>query len=46
MDFWTFYNFGVPTIIAIVAYIAYRLHEWDLDRRIKRREARHHHPGE
>jgi uncharacterized membrane protein YciS (DUF1049 family) len=37
-----FVSFGMPAIIGILAYIAMRLHEWDLDRKIKRRQ----HPGE
>lgn len=38
---WLFASFGMPAIIAIVAYTAVRLHEWDLDRK-----HRHHQPGE
>lgn len=34
---WLFVSFGMPAIIGIVAYIAMRLHERDLDRKIKRR---------
>lgn len=41
MDFWTFFNVVIPTIIVVMAYIAYRLHEWDLDRKHKHRQ-----PGE
>lgn len=46
MDFWTVYNFGVPTLLAIVAYAAYHLHERDIDRKIRRRRAETHRPGE
>lgn len=38
---WIFVSFGMPAIIAAVAYTAVRLHEWDLDRKHKRRQ-----PGE
>ncbi|WP_046668261.1 hypothetical protein [Neorhizobium galegae] len=38
---WLFVSFGMPAIIGIVAYTAYRLHEWDLDRKHKPRQ-----PGE
>ncbi len=38
---WLFVSFRMPTTIAIVAYIAVRLHEWDLDRKHKPRQ-----PGE
>ncbi len=40
---WLFVSFGMPAIIAIIAYIAVRLHEWDLDRRQKHK---HRQPGE
>lgn len=36
---WLFASFGIPAILAIFAYSAYRLHEWDPDRKIKRRKA-------
>jgi hypothetical protein len=39
---WLFVSFGMPAIIAVVAYTAYRLHEWDLDRKIRNRRQ----PGE
>ncbi|MEB2845623.1 hypothetical protein GAO09_22205 [Rhizobiales bacterium RZME27] len=29
---WLFISFGMPAIIAVIAYVAVRLHEWDLDR--------------
>ncbi|WP_280952610.1 hypothetical protein [Neorhizobium alkalisoli] len=38
---WLFVSFGLPAIIAVIAYTAVRLHEWDLDRKHK-----HRHPGE
>ncbi len=38
---WLFVSFGIPAIIAIIAYVAVRLHEWDLDRKHKHRK-----PGE
>jgi len=38
---WLFVSFGLPAIIAVIAYTAVRLHEWDLDRKHKNR-----HPGE
>jgi hypothetical protein len=38
---WLFVSFGMPAIIGIVAYTAFRLHEWDLDRKHKPRQ-----PGE
>jgi hypothetical protein len=44
MDFWTFYGVVLPAIIAILAVIAYFLHEWDLDRKIRKRNEQH--PGE
>jgi hypothetical protein len=43
MDFWILYGIVLPAIILIVAYIAMRYHEWDLDRKIRRRQQ---HPGE
>jgi hypothetical protein len=44
MDFWTFYGVVLPATIVVLAYIAMRLHEWDLDRKL--RERRRQHPGE
>lgn len=44
MDFWTFYNYVLPATIVVMAYIAMRYHERDLDRKIRRR--RQQHPGE
>lgn len=41
MDFWLFYSVGMPAIIVLIAYIAMRLHERDLDRKHKHRQ-----PGE
>ena len=41
MDLWLFYSVGLPAIIVLIAYVAMRLHEWDLDRKHKNR-----HPGE
>lgn len=38
---WLFVSFGMPLIIGVIAYAAYRLHEWDLDRKHKHRQ-----PGE
>lgn len=33
MTFWDLYNFGIPTVLMLLGYIAVRLHEWDLDRK-------------
>ncbi|CAN7455126.1 hypothetical protein [Neorhizobium sp. LjRoot104] len=41
MDFWFYYSVVLPAVIVLIAYIAMRLHEWDLDRRHKKRQ-----PGE
>ncbi|MGF9692217.1 hypothetical protein AAIH46_05330 [Rhizobium sp. 0TCS1.26] len=41
MEEWLFISFGIPAIIAVVAYTAVRLYEWDFARRHK-----HRHPGE
>lgn len=38
---WLFVSFGMPAIIGIIAYVAMRLHEWDLDRKHRNR-----HPDE
>ncbi|SFB63431.1 hypothetical protein SAMN03159496_06246 [Rhizobium sp. NFR07] len=43
MDFWTFYGYVLPAIIMVGAVFLYLLHEWDLDRKIRRRQQ---HPGE
>lgn len=44
MDFWTFYGYVLPAIIMAGGVVAYLLHEWDLDRKIRKR--RQQHPGE
>jgi len=41
MDFWFYYSVVLPAAIVLIAYIAMRLHEWDLDRKRKPRQ-----PGE
>lgn len=38
MDFWFYYSVVLPTIIVLIGYVALRLHEWDLDRKHKRRQ--------
>jgi len=42
-DFWFYYSIVLPALIVVLGYIAYRLHEWDLDRRQRQK---HRHPGE
>ena len=44
MEFWTFYSYVLPAIIMVLGILAYFLHEWDLNRKIRKRGQQH--PGE
>ncbi|MGF9563286.1 hypothetical protein [Neorhizobium sp. JUb45] len=43
MDFWFFYSIVLPAGIVVLAFVAAQLHEWDLDRRQRRKNRQ---PGE
>lgn len=45
-DFWFYYSFVLPALIGIVALVVMRMHERDIDRKIKSRQAERNHPGE
>jgi uncharacterized membrane protein YcjF (UPF0283 family) len=44
MDFWTFYGVVLPAFIIVMAGAIHLLHEWRMDRKIRKRQNQH--PGE